>query len=149
MKMARALASLGGIGWCPVASGTAASAAVVVAYGVLWPLNAAWQAALLGGVLVAGLWSSEMSARHSGHDPSYVVIDEMAGMLIACFMVPKSPGLLAAAFVLFRVLDIGKWSPMKQLERLPGGWGIMADDVAAGLIARLLLLAWTVGTGAR
>ena len=63
-------------------------------------------------------------------------------MLIACFMVPKTPVRLLVAFLLFRLFDIGKWFPMKQLERLPGGWGIVADDVAAGVLARLVMLLW-------
>jgi phosphatidylglycerophosphatase A len=60
---------------------------------------------------------------------------------------PKSPLVLLIGFLLFRILDIGKFPPMKQLERLPGGWGIMLDDVAAGVIARLLLVVGLVLMG--
>ncbi len=139
------VASLGGVGYCPIASGTAASA--VSAVGIwLWILPASLTAQLtvLGVVIVVGLWSCEMACVASGlKDPSCAVIDELAGMLIACLMLPQTPGHLTAAFLLFRLFDIGKWFPMKQLERLPGGWGIMMDDLAAGALARACLLPWT------
>jgi phosphatidylglycerophosphatase A len=136
------LASVGGVGYCPVAPGTAGSAAALLAYLAL-PLHAGIQAAVIAVVTFVGLWASSAVAAQAGdHDPSEVVIDEAAGLLIACFLVPKSIRALAAAFLLFRLFDVGKWFPMKQLERLPGGWGIMADDLAAGLLARLVLLIW-------
>ena len=59
-----------------------------------------------------------------------------------CILALLVMGMTVASFLLFRVFDIGKWFPMKQLERLPGGLGIVADDVAAGLLARLCLLPW-------
>lgn len=78
-------------------------------------------------------------------DPSIVVIDEIVGMWIALFLVPKGVVAYALAFVLFRVFDVLKPQPARALERLPGGWGIMLDDVVAGayanLLTRLLLLA--------
>lgn len=139
---AEALASLGGVGYCPVASGTMGSAVALLGYLAL-PLQPGLQLGVIAGLTLVGLWASAVvAARVGDQDPGQVVIDEAAGMLIASFMVPKSIGWLAAAFVLFRLFDVGKWFPMKQLERLPGGWGIMADDLAAGLLARVVLLAW-------
>ena len=132
------VASGAGIGYFPVAPATACSAVIVGLYGLL-PLDAWVQAALIAGVIVVGVWTAGVAERRSGKDPSHVVIDEVAGQLIACFLVPKTFPHLAAAFVLFRIFDIGKWPPMRQLERLPGGWGIMADDLAAGLCSRLVL----------
>ena len=140
-RIALLIASVGGIGRCPVASGTAASAATVVGY-LLLPGDMAVQLAVIACVLVLAVWSSGVCVGSSGSDPSYIVIDEVAGMLIACFLVPPSLPNVAAAFLLFRMFDIGKWFPMKQLERLPGGWGILADDVAAGLLARFVLGLW-------
>jgi len=137
-----ALASLGGIGRFPVAPATLCSAVITAAY-VAVPLDAAMQLALIAVVIVLGVWSSGIAAVAAGDDdPKHVVIDEVAGMLIACFLLPKTPAALAGAFLLFRLFDIGKWFPMKQLERLPGGWGIMADDLAAGVLARLVLRIW-------
>ena len=140
-RLALLLASVGGVGYCPVAPATAGSAVALGIYLII-PSAAAAQFGLLAFVVFVALWASGRVAVRGGKDPSYVVIDEVAGMLVACFLLPKTPGVLAAAFVLFRILDIGKWFPMKQLERLPGGWGIVADDLAAGLLARLLLALW-------
>ena len=134
------LATLGGIGYCPKMPGTAGSLAALLVYALL-PHDAGVQAVVILSTLGLGVWSSQVAAAASGKtDPSQVVIDEAAGIWLACFMVPVSFWPLAAAFTLFRLFDIGKWFPIKQLERLPGGWGIMADDVAAGCLARLLLL---------
>jgi len=96
-------------------------------------------AACLAAVLI-GVWASDETARWLGkHDPSEVVVDEVAGMWLALVGLPHELPVAGAAFLLFRVFDIGKPSPLKQLERLPGGWGIMLDDVAAGAITRLTL----------
>ena len=137
------VASLGGVGRFPIAPATLGSALGVGLY-LLLPADAAVQLASIACVAALGVWSAGIcaSAAHD-EDPAYVVIDEVAGVWIACFLLPASLPKLAAAFVVFRVFDIGKWFPMRQLERLPGGWGIVADDLAAGLLTRLLLLLWT------
>ena len=141
-RVATMIATLGGLGRAPVAPGTVGS---LVGAGLAWvvPAEMPVQAAVLATVALIGVWAAGAVARHERQtDPSHVVIDEVAGMLAASFLLPKQPVLLAAAFVLFRIFDIGKWFPMKQLERLPGGWGIMADDLAAGLCSRLLIWVW-------
>ncbi|MEC8909441.1 MAG: phosphatidylglycerophosphatase A, partial [Chloroflexota bacterium] len=68
------------------------------------------------------------------HDPKRAVWDEVAGMWITCLLLPKTLPWLAAAFLVFRVLDILKPWPIRRLEGLPGGLGIMADDVVAGVV---------------
>ena len=73
------------------------------------------------------------------HDPSEVVIDEAVGMGISLFMLPHSFGLYLLAFVLFRIFDIFKPSFIYQIQDLPGGWGIMVDDVLAGLFTLALV----------
>ncbi len=72
-------------------------------------------------------------------DPSEVVIDEVAGQWIALIALPHTLGYGIAAFGLFRILDIFKPPPIQQLERLPGGWGVMLDDVAAGIATSIVL----------
>jgi phosphatidylglycerophosphatase A len=72
-------------------------------------------------------------------DPSIVVIDEIVGMWIALLFLPQTLTAFAAAFLAFRFFDIVKPPPVRQLERLPGGWGIMLDDVMAGIYANLLV----------
>ena len=73
------------------------------------------------------------------HDPSEVVIDEAVGMGISLFMLPHSFGLYLLAFILFRIFDIFKPSFIYQIQDLPGGWGIMVDDVLAGLFTFALI----------
>ena len=73
------------------------------------------------------------------HDPSEVVIDEVVGMGIALFMLPHTLGLYLLAFFLFRIFDIFKPSFIYQIQDLPHGWGIMLDDVCAGLFTFALI----------
>ena len=72
-------------------------------------------------------------------DPSEIVIDEAAGMGISLFLLPHSLGLYLLAFILFRIFDVLKPSFIHQVQNLPGGWGIMLDDVLAGLITFALV----------
>lgn len=137
--LARILATFFGVGLAPLAPGTAASAVVaalhvVVLHGLSGPLYAG----LIVAVFFAGTAASSGYARELGRpDPGRIVIDEVCGQLIALAFLP--PAWLAAglSFALFRVFDILKPWPIRRLERLPAGWGIMADDVAAGLAAAL------------
>jgi len=93
------------------------------------------------GTVIAGTLAAPAAARHFGvEDPPQVVIDEVAGVWLALAVLPghllAAPLLAAgAAFALFRVFDIAKPWPVTWCERLPGGWGIMCDDLAAGLLA--------------
>lgn len=134
------IATVGGLGCVPIASGTVASAAAAALWWYAVPRNPSAQWCAAGLVTLIGLWASGPVAKRAGdHDPHIVVIDEVAGMWLALAGVPRTLPVVIAAFALFRLFDIGKWTPMKQLERLPGAAGIMMDDVAAGLIARALL----------
>jgi len=72
-------------------------------------------------------------------DPGIVVVDEVAGMLVAAIGQPRGWGWLLAAFLLFRLLDIWKPFPIRRLQAWPGGLGVVADDLLAGLFATLLL----------
>ena len=79
-----------------------------------------------------GIWSSGKAEKILGRDSPHIVIDEISGMMIALTS-------LAAAFTFFRLLDILKPPPLSRLQDLRGGWGIMADDIGAGILANLLL----------
>ncbi len=88
-------------------------------------------------------------ARRAGvEDPGRVVVDEMVGMWATLLWLPWNLGTAIAGFLLFRAMDVLKPYPARQLEGLPRGWGIMADDVMAGIYANLLLrvglLVWPV-----
>jgi phosphatidylglycerophosphatase A len=97
-------------------------------------------------VTLIGIPAATQVARASGQkDPSFVVIDEVAGQLIALIAIPIAWKTFLAGFILFRVFDIFKPPPVRQLERLPEGAGIVLDDVAAGIYALAvmqLLLHW-------
>jgi phosphatidylglycerophosphatase A len=94
---------------------------------------------LLAGIaltLVLGIPAATIVARESGrHDPGFVVIDEVAGQWIALLFSPADWRHALIALILFRLFDITKPFPARQLESLPDGWGIVFDDVAAGLYA--------------
>ena len=93
-------------------------------------------------VIAAGIPATTRVARESGiSDPSFVVIDEVAGQLIALIAAPVRWKTLLAGFILFRAFDIVKPPPLRLLEKIPQGAGIMLDDVGAGLYALALLQA--------
>jgi phosphatidylglycerophosphatase A len=142
-RIARALATAGGAGYIPWAPGTWGTVvAVPIAYVTSgWPL---WSFALLCvGVTVVGIWAASVADEFWGtHDSGRIVIDEVAGYLVTMMLVDRSDvWLLVIGFVLFRLLDITKPPPIRTVERrLPGGAGVVLDDVAAGVMAALLLV---------
>src|SRR6202789_371796 len=137
------IATFFGAGFIKPGPGTWGSVAAVL----LWAAFA-WLAhpsprvlfiALLIGIfltLLFGIPAASVVERESGgHDPQYVVIDEVAGQWITLLLCPTDWRHGLIALVLFRLFDIVKPFPVRRLERLPGGWGIVFDDVAAGLDA--------------
>ena len=142
-----ALATAFGAGFMPKAPGTLGSAVGLLLWFLL-PASAWAQACAIALVVIAGSWSADVAERHFGrHDPGQVVIDEVAGMLITLFLNPFSWFSATVGFLLFRAADIVKPFPARRLERLPGGLGIMADDVMAGIYANLglRLCIWSLG----
>jgi len=120
--------------------GSVAAALLWAAFaGFLHPTSAALLAALIAGIILSiafGVPAATIAARESGrHDPGFVVIDEVAGQWIALLGSPADWRHGLIALVLFRLFDITKPFPVRRLERLPDGWGIVFDDVAAGLYA--------------
>lgn len=90
------------------------------------------------GITLLGIRASTIVARESGRkDPGHVVVDEVAGQLIALIAIAPDWRHAAISLLLFRIFDILKPPPVRQLERLPEGTGIMMDDVAAGVLALL------------
>jgi phosphatidylglycerophosphatase A len=129
-----------GTGRAPFAPGTVASAAAVLSGAVLM-LVSPWLLAAAAVLATAGGYAAIKRAHVDG-DPGWVVIDEFAGQWIALLALPKATGLgLLLAFLLFRVFDITKPGPVGWADRLHGAFGIMADDVIAGLLAAMLLSA--------
>lgn len=144
-----AIASAGGVGFLRPASGTWGSLVpflVALPMALLCPQFGPASLAVVAVVAtVLGLLTAGLAARLMGRgDPSQVVIDEVAGQAVTLALLPAAvwqhqagSGLLLG-FVLFRVFDIAKPWPIGWLERLPGSLGIMADDLAAGLVAGLI-----------
>ena len=140
-RLALLIATVGGVGHAPVAPGTAASAVTAVALGLAAPSRPTLIAFVLAVVLV-GTWAAQEAERWLDEkDPSAIVIDEVAGMALSVLALPITPGVLLAGFLLFRVFDVVKPYPANALQRLPGGVGVMIDDLVAGLYALLVLLA--------
>jgi phosphatidylglycerophosphatase A len=140
LSITRIIASGFGIGYVPIAPGTAASAAALLLGAWLMTLS---PFALSAAVLIAsfgGVWAIH-AARVEG-DPAWVVIDEFAGQWLALLALARAslPGLLAA-FVIFRLLDITKPPPIAWADRQKSAAGIMADDLIAGAITAGILWA--------
>ena len=138
---AELVATFFGAGRMKPGPGTWASVATVLAWALIaWRLPPSYRtptATLLTLFVIAvGIPAATAVARASGRkDPQWVVIDETAGQLIALIGVPLAWKTFLVGLILFRVFDILKPPPVRQLERLPEGTGIMMDDVAAGLYA--------------
>jgi len=137
------VATFFGAGYLTPGPGTYGSIAAVVLWTVAaWAVHFSPQGlliALLAGIALAlafGIPAATIAARESGrHDPGFVVIDEVAGQWIALLFCPPDWPHALIALVLFRLFDIVKPFPIRRVERLPEGWGIVFDDVAAGLYA--------------
>jgi phosphatidylglycerophosphatase A len=130
-----------GIGRVPFASGTVATLATVplylLAHALGGPLLVLGLALL---ALAAGTACATVVERRLGyHDPSEVVVDEVAGFLVTMTFIAPTAATCIAGFLLFRALDVVKPWPASAAERWPGGWGIMADDLLCGIIANLIL----------
>jgi phosphatidylglycerophosphatase A len=138
--VAFAIASGGGAGYSPVAPGTAGS--LVAAVG-LWfiPFTRLWLAVALVFVTALGFWASHRVEIVLGRkDPGLIVIDEFAGMMLSVLFLPRTPAVFVSAFFLFRLFDIWKPFPARESQALWGGFGVMVDDLIAGLYALVLLL---------
>ena len=133
-----ALATGGGSGYAPVASGTVGSAVGLGLWLALIRLPPAGYALACVGVALVGIWAAGRAESLLGrHDDGRITIDEIAGMLLSLAWLPARPEVAGVGFVLFRIFDIWKPFPARRAEQLPGGLGVMADDLVAGAYANL------------
>ncbi len=135
------LASGGFTGYFPVASGTFGS---MVGVAIIWlyrdlPLTA--QLPILIGLLAIGIWVSDKAGHIYGvADSSRIVIDEIVGMMITMIGIPVTPYWLVWGFLIFRFLDVAKFPPADIFDvRFKNGWGVMFDDVFAGIYGNIWL----------
>jgi phosphatidylglycerophosphatase A len=130
------------IGRLPLAPGTWASIAATICWYYLFKgVNPIVLPAVTSVLFLIGVFASEAIIKDTKeHDPSRVVIDEWVGQWLAFSMMPVNLTTGIIGLVAFRIFDIIKPGPIKRLEKLPGGWGIMTDDVMAGFMAYFILL---------
>ncbi len=154
--MKRLLTSCFGLGRLPVAPGTWGSLPVAIVFGLMWQLQASgisitivMAALALFGSVICVKFAPAAIAATGKNDPGEVVADELAGQAVTFLAAPLlSPEILsirqiwiitAGGFLLFRLFDIVKPWPIRKLEKLPKGWGILADDLLAGVFAAIVL----------
>jgi len=140
-----AVATFFGIGYLKPGPGTWASVATVLLWGVAASFTPAeWQMPLVAALalvaIVLGIAAGNVVTRETGYkDPQYIVMDEVAGQLVTLVAAPAGWKYMLASLILFRCLDVIKPPPLRRLERYPGGFGVMLDEVAAGVYAAILL----------
>jgi len=142
--IAVAFATAGGVGFAPKAPGTAGSLVGVLIYLLLQVLHAgAYYLHAIIFFFIVGIWASSRVEHMWGHDAQRIVIDEVVGQMItfgiAAGRYSLSAFYVALGFGLFRLFDIVKPFPVRHLERLKGGLGVVMDDVGAGLYALAVL----------
>ena len=130
-----------GIGYIGKGAGTVAAVACSICWYLAWQHGYQLVPSLIVTAVITllGIWSSGVVSTIWGKDPARVVIDEVSGMCISLLFVPVSIKYVVCALILFRFFDIVKPLYIRKLEKFPGGWGIMLDDVLAGLYANILL----------
>jgi len=137
--VATCLASTFWTGYFPIAPGTVGSVIAIIALCLL-PVLPWW---LLLSVAIAGffigVWASQQAENVWGYDAGRINWDEVIGMLVSIIALPKTWIVYLAAFMLFRLLDIVKPFPANASQKLPGGWGVMTDDVIAAVYCNLAL----------
>jgi len=129
-----------GTGLAPWAPGTAGSLLALFIVWFFFPSSLLFQLVLLLLISAVGIWVSHWVSHDSKtKDPQIVVIDEIAGIFFTFFLIPINTWTLIAGFLLFRILDIWKPGPIGAAEKLPGGWGIMLDDILSGILGNILI----------
>lgn len=138
MKVHKIIASTLGIGYIGKGGGTVAAVFAALCWYLLQPALL-WQWIIAAAAVCLGVVSGNSVETIWGKDDKKVVIDEWAGMCISFLGVATTPVIIISGLILFRLFDIFKPLYIRRLEVLPGGWGVMADDVLAGVYANIAL----------
>ncbi len=141
-RIALLWATFFGIGRIPVVPATFASLVTSIVVFAIYPYLTSPYSLLPAALIIflTGIPAASQAERHyQTKDPRFCVIDEVAGQLIALFLVPHTIAFYISSFLLFRFFDILKPFPVRQSERLPHGLGIMSDDILAGIYAGIAL----------
>ncbi len=142
--IAKAIATALGAGYSPLAPGTCGTLVTIPLAWALAGVGLLTYVAIVVGVIAIGIWAAGVADRAWGsHDSGRIVIDEVAGYLVTMTLVGRDSWVpLVVGFVVFRVLDITKPPPIRWLdENLPGGFGVVIDDVAAGVLGMGIMVA--------
>ena len=141
IKLQKLIATVLGIGYVRKGGGTIAAAVCCIIWIIIPVSNSTnyWQVLITILISVLGVWSGNAVDAIWGKDSNKVVIDEVAGMMITLLLIPVQLKYVLAGLVLFRFFDIAKPLFIRKMELLPKGWGVMADDIIAGIYANLLL----------
>lgn len=139
-RLAVVLATSAGAGYFPIAPGTVGSAVGIAIYLLTRHLASSWQVGVLAAISAVGIWAADVAERHfQREDPGHVIIDEIAGQLMTLLLLDVGIVGAVIGFFVFRILDIIKPWPARQLESLHGGLGIMADDLMAGVYGWIIM----------
>ncbi len=134
------ISTIFGVGYTAYAPGTMGSAFGLLIYMFLKDSSLLLYITVVIVLFIVGVFASDVMEQVYGiKDPSFVIIDELVGMLIAFISVPYTPLTAISGFLLFRIVDISKIPPLNILERISGGFGIMIDDAVGGLMVNLIL----------
>jgi phosphatidylglycerophosphatase A len=142
LRLHRIVATAGGIGYLPIAPGTWAAgfAAALWFYFNHFVSGTYYMQFLLTAILiVAGIYCTGKILSGNEKDPSYVVIDEVAGLFVTLIFIPPTFYNILMGFILFRFFDIVKPLGVKKMEKYSRGWGIMLDDILAGIYSNVVL----------
>jgi len=133
-------ASIFGIGYCK-GGGTLAAIACCICWYLAWSGHPfpTYALVITGIIIGIGIWAGNNVEAQWGKDSSRVVIDEVAGMAITLLFLPVTVKYIIAGLALFRFFDIVKPFYIKRMEKLPGGWGVMFDDILAGVYSNIVL----------
>jgi phosphatidylglycerophosphatase A len=137
------VATLGFIGYLPIAPGTWGTAAGLI-FVALFPVSPVALLGIMVAVIIIGTIAADTAERLIGEtDSGHIIIDEFVGFLVSVIFIPHTYGYLASAFLLFRFFDILKPFPIRQIEKaIRGGAGIIADDILAGIFTNAVLQLW-------
>ncbi len=139
-RLSEQISTVFGIGYTVYAPGTMGSLFGLLLYMFIKDIPVVWYVLFIVALFIIGVLTSDVMEDVYGiKDPSFVVIDEVVGMLIAMIAVPYSTLTAILAFLLFRIVDISKVPPLNWLEKIHGGFGVMIDDAVGGLIVNILL----------
>lgn len=138
-KLVKLIASSLGIGYIPWFPGTWTSLVVVALFWFWNPQGNAWLIFTLVSIIVAMMVAQSAEKYFHNKDDKKITVDEVAGMAIALSFVPHDIWLIILAFIIFRILDISKIFPLRKIEKQPGAWGLVGDDIVAGIYTHLVM----------